>query len=87
MATLPLFHAPGGAEGVAPERLDAGTQYAEVDCPGGEEIFILSGDLHDGSGTYAAGTWIRNPAGFRRSLGSTSGTTYWVKRGHLRPMA
>ena len=86
MATLPLFHAPGGGESVALERLDAGAVHREVDCPGGEEIFILSGDLRDGSGTYGAGTWIRNPAGFRGSLGSTQGATYWVKRGHLRPM-
>ena len=86
MATLPLFHAPGGGESVALERLDAGTVHGEVDCPGGEEIFILSGDLRDRSGTYGAGTWIRNPAGFRGSLGSANGATYWVKRGHLRPM-
>jgi anti-sigma factor ChrR (cupin superfamily) len=85
-ATLPLFQAPDGRESVALERLDAGMAQRELDCPGGEEIFILSGDLRDERGTYGAGTWIRNPAGFRRSLGSTSGTTYWVKRGHLRPM-
>ena len=86
LAKLPLFLAPGGGESVALERLDAGATHGEVDCPAGEEIFILSGDLRDGCGTYGAGTWIRNPAGFRRALGSTGGTTYWVKRGHLRPM-
>ena len=48
---------------------------------------MLSGDLRDEYGTYGAGTWIRNPAGFRRGLGSESGATYWVKRGHLRPMS
>jgi anti-sigma factor ChrR (cupin superfamily) len=86
LAALPLFQAPGGGESVALERLDAGAALRELDCPGGEEIFILSGDLHDGNGTYGAGTWIRNPPGYRRSLGSTNGATYWVKRGHLRPM-
>jgi len=83
LTTLPL-HAAGG-EIVALERLEPGTTQAEVDCPGGEEIFILSGDLRDGHGSYGAGAWIRNPAGFRRALGSNGGTTYWVKRGHLRP--
>ena len=85
LTTLPLFQAAG--ESVALERLDAGAALGESDCPGGEEIFILSGDLGDASGSYGAGTWIRNPAGGRRSLGSTSGATYWVKRGHLPPTA
>ncbi len=84
---LPLYVAPDGRENVALEQLEAGTEQAEVDCPGGEEIFILSGDLRDGYGNYGAGTWIRNPAGFRRALASTGGTTYWVKRGHLRPVS
>jgi anti-sigma factor ChrR (cupin superfamily) len=83
LTTLPLFQDPGEAESVALERLDAGARLVESDCQGGEEIFILSGDLRDASGTYGEGTWIRNPAGVHRSLGSTSGATYWVKRGHL----
>jgi anti-sigma factor ChrR (cupin superfamily) len=84
---LPLHFAPDTGESVALERLEAGMHLAEVDCPGGEEIFILSGDLGDGYGDYGAGTWIRNPAGFRRRLESENGATYWVKRGHLRPMS
>jgi anti-sigma factor ChrR (cupin superfamily) len=85
LSILPLFQAPG--ESVALERLDAGAAHSELDCPGGEEIFILSGDLHDEYGTYGAGSWIRTPAGVRRSFGSSSGATYWVKRGHLHPPA
>ena len=87
LTTLPLYLAPDAGEKVMLERLEAGTNHSEVDCPGGEEMFILSGDLRDECGTYGAGTWIRNPAGFRRNLGSGSGATYWVKRGHLRPMS
>ena len=87
LKTLPLYLAPDAGEKVMLERLEAGTNHGEVDCPDGEEIFILSGDLWDEYGTYGAGTWIRNPVGFRRHLGSRSGTTYWVKRGHLRPMS
>ena len=81
---LPLHSVPGG-EDVALERMEPGTVQAEMDCPAGEEILILAGDLHDGHGSYGPGTWIRNPAGHRRVLGSNGGTTYWVKRGHLRP--
>jgi anti-sigma factor ChrR (cupin superfamily) len=83
---LPLHAASDAGESVVIERLAAGAQPAEMDCPGGEEIFILSGDLRDEHGSYRAGTWIRNPAGFRRRLGSNNGATYWAKRGHLRPM-
>jgi anti-sigma factor ChrR (cupin superfamily) len=81
---LPLYADPGG-EDVALERLEPGTDLAETDCPAGEEILVLTGDLRDGNGSYGPGTWIRNPAGHRRALGSDGGATYWVKRGHLRP--
>ena len=84
LSRLPL-HTVAGGETVALERLAPGTTLSEVDCPGGEEIFILSGDLHDGQGRYGKGTWIRNPPRFRRALGSTGGALYWVKRGHLDP--
>ena len=84
LARLPLFETPDG-EIVALERLSPGAALGEVDCPAGEEIFILSGDLHDGHGVHSAGTWIRNPSGFRRALRSSNGATYWVKRGHLGP--
>ena len=84
LATLPLYRGPDG-ESVALERLDPGAVHAEMDCPAGEEIFILSGDLHDGYGIHRTGAWIRNPRGFRRVLGSSNGATYWVKRGHLTP--
>jgi anti-sigma factor ChrR (cupin superfamily) len=73
-------------EKVTLERLNPGTHQRDIDCPGGEEIFILSGNLQDEHGNYAAGSWIRNPAGFRRLLGSPDGALYWAKRGHLRPM-
>jgi len=87
VAKLPLYLDSWTGERVTLERLAAGARHVELDCPDGEEIFILSGDLEDEHGIYRARTWIRNPAGFRRSLESRSGTTYWVKRGHLRPMS
>jgi anti-sigma factor ChrR (cupin superfamily) len=74
------------AERVMMERLRAGAQLACTECPGGEELFVLSGDLADEQGSYGAGSWIRNPAGYRRSLASSGGATWWVKRGHLRPI-
>jgi anti-sigma factor ChrR (cupin superfamily) len=74
-----------GAEQVAMERLSAGARLADTDCPGGEEIFVVSGTLTDDLGAYPAGTWLRNPPGYRRGLGSDTGSVYWIKRGHLSP--
>jgi len=85
LTRLPLHRASDTGERVALERLAGGTCICEGDCPGGEEIFLLSGTLRDEYGSYEAGTWIRNPHGFRRSLQSPDGAEYWVKRGHLRP--
>jgi anti-sigma factor ChrR (cupin superfamily) len=85
LSLLPLYLDRGTGERVALERLAPGTRLPEEDCPRGEEIFLLSGALKDEYGDYGTGTWIRNPAGFRRSLESPGGVTYWVKRGHLRP--
>jgi hypothetical protein len=77
-----LFSAPDGEE-VALERLAAGAKLPPIASLAGEEIFTLEGDLVDATGTHPAGTWIRNPAGYRQGAGSTRGVTYWVKRGHL----
>jgi anti-sigma factor ChrR (cupin superfamily) len=72
-----------GDERVTLEQLEAGARLAAADCPGGEELFIVSGDLADERGGYGRNTWIRNPAGLRRSLTSGGGAVYWAKRGHL----
>jgi anti-sigma factor ChrR (cupin superfamily) len=84
VSRLPLHSVPD-REDVALERLEPGAVQAETECPAGEEILILTGDLRDGHDSYGPGTWIRNPPGHRRALGSNRGATYWVKRGHLRP--
>lgn len=80
---LGLYAASQNAERVTMERLGAGAKLAQMECPGGEEIFVVSGDLADEHGTYGAGTWMRNPARYRRSFKTNGGATYWAKRGHL----
>ena len=84
---LPLYLAPDTGERVTLERILPGAHPIETDQPGGEEIFVLSGQLSDRYGSYGPGTWVRNPAGFRSGYGSEDGATYWAKRGHLRPMS
>jgi len=84
---LQLHLAPDTGESVTLERRSPGTRPSETEQPGGEEIFVLSGEMSDRYGSYGAGTWIRNPAGFRSGFASDGGVTYWAKRGHLRPMS
>jgi anti-sigma factor ChrR (cupin superfamily) len=81
-----LLHAcPQAREVVALEELPSGYEGVDDICPHGEELLVLGGTLEDEHGRYLAGTWLRNPAGFRRRLRSTGGARYWVKRGHLPP--
>jgi anti-sigma factor ChrR (cupin superfamily) len=81
---LVLYLAANGTEFVTLERLAAGAALPADDCPGGEELFILSGSLADRESAYGAGTWMRCPAGYRRAaLTADGGATIWVKRGHL----
>jgi anti-sigma factor ChrR (cupin superfamily) len=79
-----LLHAdPLSRETVALEQLPPGYIGIPATCPHGEEILVLTGELADEHGKYGEGFWIRNPAGFRRTLRSAGGARYWVKRGHL----
>jgi anti-sigma factor ChrR (cupin superfamily) len=79
-----LLHAdPLSRETVALEELPSGYVGIAATCPHGEEILVLDGALADEHGEYRKGFWIRNPAGFRRTLRSAGGARYWVKRGHL----
>lgn len=71
------------SERVSLERLDPGVALASAACTGGEEVFVLDGELADERGVYARGTWLRNPPGTRRALRSGPGATFWAKRGHL----
>ena len=79
---LPLY-AKAGDEMVDLQRLEAGRALPPYECADGEEILLLEGQLEDEHGSYAAGCWIRNPAGHRHRLGSTIGACFWSKRSHL----
>ncbi len=78
-----LYSAGSGGEIVTLERLDPNARLEAYECSGGEELFVLAGDLHDEHGHYGAGTWLRSPHGHRHSLSTRAGATYWSKRGHL----
>ncbi|HEX4326086.1 MAG TPA: cupin domain-containing protein [Burkholderiales bacterium] len=82
---LPLHSADREAEWVTMERLESGAMLPETNSPGGTEIFVLAGTLQDEHGVYGPGNWVRNPAGTRSALASTTSALYWAKRGHLPP--
>jgi anti-sigma factor ChrR (cupin superfamily) len=64
-------------------RLQPGTELPIHDHPGGEEFFVLEGELADQNGRYPKGTWLRNPPGSSHSVRSDQGCTIWLKLGHL----
>ena len=81
LTVLPL-HAYENAH-IALVRWARGSAYQHHVHPGGEEILVLAGEFRDENGRYAAGTWLRNPAGSEHSPFSTEGCTIYVKTGHL----
>ena len=80
---MPLhFH---DTEMVALYRWPAGTRYEMHQHFGGEEIYVLSGELFDEYGRYPAGTWLRNPHNSEHCPYVEQDTVVWIKTGHLLP--
>lgn len=50
---------------------------------GGEEIYVISGELQDEFGRYPAGTWLRSPHLSEHLPFAEQDTVIWVKTGHL----
>ena len=51
--------------------------------PLGEEVLVISGTLTDEHGTYAAGSWIRNPVKTWQAWSGSAGTLIYYKNGHF----
>lgn len=60
-------------------RYDAGASFTAHDHPLGEEILVLSGTFSDETGDFPAGTYFRNPPGFKHSPFSKEGCEILVK--------
>jgi anti-sigma factor ChrR (cupin superfamily) len=60
-------------------RYEPGASFAEHDHPLGEEILVLDGTFSDHTGDYPAGTYFRNPSGFRHAPFSKPGCVLLVK--------
>ena len=81
LQVMPLHDHAG--EHVALVKWPAGERFQRHRHPGGEEIFILSGELRDEHGIYPAGTWLRNPHMSEHFPNVEQDTVIWVKVGHL----
>ena len=60
-------------------RYEPGSSFSSHDHPLGEEIFVLEGVFSDETGDYPAGSYLRNPEGFRHAPFSKDGCTLFVK--------
>lgn len=66
-------------------RFDPGSHFREHDHPGGEEILVLAGTFSDHQGNFGAGSYFRNPPGFRHAPFSEEGCTILVKLCQFAP--
>lgn len=60
-------------------RYEPGARFSAHDHPLGEEILVLEGVFSDETGDYPAGTYLRNPEGFRHAPFSEQGCVIFVK--------
>ena len=81
LTVLPLHQHAG--EQVALVRWPAGEQFQPHTHPGGEEIYVISGEFRDEFGAYPAGSWLRSPHMSRHQPFVEEDTLIWVKTGHL----
>lgn len=79
-------------QGALPEASWVGYMLPDLTIPehdhaGGEEIFILEGELRDERGVYGPRTWVRFPIGARHTPTSLSeGCLMIVREGDARPL-
>jgi anti-sigma factor ChrR (cupin superfamily) len=82
LSVLPLHEHDG--VGTALVRWAPRTRPGPHTHPGGEEILVLQGVLHDEHGSYPAGSWLRSPCGSRHApFTGDEGALVYVKLGHL----
>ena len=83
LQAMPLHEFEG--ESTALVRWPPGEQFQRHSHFGGEEIYVISGELIDEAGRYPAGTWLRSPHLSRHHPYVEEETLIWVKVGHLGP--
>lgn len=82
IAVLPLHN--HGAERTMLLRSAPGTWFDTHSHPGGEELLVLDGVLHDDMGRYGRHTWVRSPRWSRHAPHTgPEGALSYIKLGHL----
>ena len=66
-------------------RYEPSARFSAHDHPMGEEILVLEGTFSDETGDYPAGTYFRNPEGFRHAPFSEEGCVLLVKLHQFAP--
>ncbi len=60
-------------------RFEAGSAFDEHGHPRGEEFLVLRGTFSDASGDFPAGSYVRNPPGWRHAPYTETGCELFVK--------
>ena len=66
-------------------RYEPGASFSQHGHPLGEEVLVLEGTFSDQTGDYPAGTYFRNPEGFRHAPFSGEGCVILVKLHQFQP--
>lgn len=83
-----LYSQAGFSDSTRLERWDKDADLGKIEYPQGVELFVLDGAFEDESGRFAAGAWLRLPAGSSHSPKTTTGCMLYVKEGgfaYLQP--
>lgn len=81
LQVMPLHHYKD--EQVALVKWPGGAKFPSHQHIGGEEIYVISGELQDQHGRYPQGTWLRSPPLSEHQPFVEEDTLIWVKTGHL----
>jgi anti-sigma factor ChrR (cupin superfamily) len=81
LQVLPLHEF--GSESVVLAHLLAGLQIPTHEHVGGEELYVISGEIIDEYGRFGPGNWIRSPNGSQHTPFVEVDTLVWAKAGHL----
>lgn len=66
-------------------RFEAGSAFDEHGHPRGEEFLVLRGTFSDASGDFPAGSYVRNPSGWRHAPYTATGCELFVKLCQFQP--
>jgi anti-sigma factor ChrR (cupin superfamily) len=78
VATKPLRHDTASGASTFLLRVDAGARVPLHDHPGGEELFVIDGDLQVGGDHLKAGDYLYTPPDGRHSASSDGGCVVLV---------